>query len=249
MLKSKKHSQFGLITVLSVTLLFSCDKKYQEVVPQKNEADSMQSLRLDMKAARTDQSQLQAASAQNPLHTRIQEMWWGGDLRTHTETGTTWRGGYAFTANTSGGIMALAVRMPAPGRYFATLWDAATKKMMGRTIIDQAAGGAITYGVMTSAGGIPVYPFYASIQANKRYVVTMDVYSGQGYHSFQIAQAFPDRNFMPVPAASGKVTIEYGCWKYLSVTWPNRDSASYPGDSNISQSVLYGYPDINIVLN
>ncbi len=239
----KNASRRGIAAALLMTALFACNRQDEKVTPSKTPALPDAATHADGSAARTDASQLLTTTGQTPLHTTVQQMW-GGNLESYNWTGSRWRGGYKFHPTVNGTVTALAVRMPAPGSYKVSIWDAATAKLLGNAVIEQKVGGQLTSGKMYTFLGGQILSYTVPVKANKQYVVAVDGYTSQTYYTFNVAAASSNGKFMPT--TSGKVVIEHGCWTYLPGPATNIDFVTYPGNHNISYSVLYGYPDINL---
>ena len=151
----------------------------------------------------------------------------GGTTTTGTRTSGPWELGVVISTSTNGKITQLGARMPEPGTYRITIWDAATKAVLRQKSVEQTAPDKL---VLADIDALPV-----AANTTKLVVSVNSQSAGANKKYF-----FASNGGAFLPFAKGSILVESACYR---LTAP----AVFPDGVKDIKSEMYGYPDVTFI--
>jgi hypothetical protein len=151
----------------------------------------------------------------------------GGTTTTGTRSSGPWELGIVISSSTNGKITQVGARMPEPGTYRITIWDAATKAVLRQKSVEQTAPDKL---VLADIDALPV-----AANTTKLVVSVNSQSAGTNKKYF-----FASNGGSFLPFAKGSILVESACYR---LTAP----AVFPDGAKDIKSEMYGYPDVTFI--
>lgn len=133
--------------------------------------------------------------------------------------------GYRFYASRNGRIIRLGTRLPEPGTYSVSLWDADSRELLVKQMVTQTEGAVLKLETIEPL----------AIRSNKKYIVSV-------YFDATPRQAYlitsKDFTSSLLPFTKGSLTV-------VNAQFINASSSRFPGI--VSNVGIYGYPEVVFV--